>query len=49
MEEKEQLTPQTENTAAEVAPKAAENVSPAAENNASECSYCTCGRGCDNR
>ena len=34
MEEKEQLTPQTENTAAEVAPKAAENVSPAAENNA---------------
>ena len=34
MEDKEQLTPQTENTAAEVAPKAAENVSPAAENNA---------------
>ena len=34
MEEKEQLTPQAENTAAEVAPKPAENVSPATEEGA---------------
>ena len=34
MEEKEQLTPQAENTAAEVAPKPAENVSPATEDGA---------------
>ena len=34
MEEKEQLTPQTENTAAEVAPKPAENMSPATEDGA---------------